>query len=58
MDEENESELLDNYDNKKQSTGQGGNKVKKRNIGLKKNSFSYDNFDEIEDSDTEDIFEL
>ena len=58
MDEENESELQDNYDNKKQSTGQGGKKTKIRNTGLKKNSFSYNDFDEIEDSDTEDIFEL
>ena len=58
MDEENESELQDNYDNKKQSTGQGGTKIKKRNTGLKKNSFSYNDSDEIEDSDTEDIFEL
>ena len=57
MDEENESDIQDNYDNKKQSIGES-NKIKKRNIGLKKNSFPYNNFDEIEDSDTEDIFEL
>lgn len=57
MDEENESDIQDNYDNKKRSIGED-NKIKERNTGLKKDSFRYNNFDEIEDSDTEDIFEL
>ena len=56
MDEENESEIQDNHDYK--ALPKGVNEVRGRKSEPKKGSFSYNNFDEIEDSDTEDIFEL
>ena len=56
MDEENESGIQDNHDYK--ALPKGVNEVRGRKSEPKKGSFSYNNFDEIEDSDTEDIFEL
>lgn len=54
MNEENESDD-DNYDKKQPLKDY---KSRGRKSGAKKDLFPYNNRDDIEDSDTEDIFEL
>lgn len=56
MNEENESEDDDNYDKKEPLKDMNKNRGKKSSA--KKDLFHYNNNDDIEDSDTEDIFEL
>ena len=56
MNEENESEDDDNYDKKKPR--KDINKIRGRKSSANKGLFPYDNNDDIEDSDTEDVFEL
>jgi hypothetical protein len=55
MNEENESEDDGNYD---KAATKNINKNWGRKSSAKKGLFSYNNGDDIEDSDTEDIFEL
>lgn len=57
MNEENESEDDDNYD--KKEPRRNVNKSRGRKSSAKKGLFPYNNGDDdIEDSDTEDVFEL
>jgi hypothetical protein len=56
MNEKNESDDDDNYD--KELPLKDMNKNRGRKSQVKKDFFQYNNGDDIEDSDTEDIFEL